>query len=177
MSRAGRGESSRFEAGFAKEIIAPARGIALCGYCEPRPNEGVLDDLFVKALLIRAGRVLTGVVSCEVIWISREIVRRVRQKLVRLGMSNADQVLFCATHTHTGPYITPYFGEEPDESYIESLRVPEILTTSFPEIIATLWAVISGRVASQELGAIGLPAVRDQEDDWNAGPCTDSDPA
>jgi len=58
--------------------------------------------------VLRAGRVLTGIVSCEVIWVSREIVRRVRKALKRLGVPNADQVLFCANaHTHTGPYTRP----------------------------------------------------------------------
>jgi hypothetical protein len=38
-------------------------------------------------------------------------------------------------------------------------------------------AVISGSVASQRPGAMGLLAARDKEDDRNAGPCTDSDPA
>ena len=56
-----------------------------------------------------------------------------------------------------------------------ALRVPEILTTSFPEIMATFGAVVSGSVASQRPGAMGLLAARYKEDDQNAGPRTDSD--
>ncbi len=42
------------------------------------------------------------------------------------------------------------------------MRVPEILTTSFPEIMATLWAVIFGSVSSCRPGAMGFPAARNE---------------
>jgi hypothetical protein len=57
----------------------------------------------------------------------------------------------------------------------EELRVPEILAASFPEILATFGAVISGSVAWQRRGAMGLLAARDKEDDQNAGSGSDSD--
>ena len=61
------------------------------------------------------------------------------------------------------------------EVFPKHVRVPEILTTSFPEIMATFGAVISGSVASQRRGAMGLPAARYKEDDQNVGSRTDSD--
>ncbi len=54
------------------------------------------------------------------------------------------------------------------------MRVPENLTTSFPEIMATFGAVISGSATSRRRGAMGLSTARDKEDDQNAGTCTDS---
>ena len=58
---------------------------------------------------------------------------------------------------------------------LRQMRVPEILAASFPEIMAPLGAVISGSVASQRRGAMGLLAARDKEDDQNAGSGSDSD--
>ena len=66
---------------------------------------------------------------------------------------------------------------EPEVSHPREsgVRVPEILAASFPEIMATLGAVISGSVASQRRGAMGLLSARDKEDDQNAGSGSDSD--
>jgi hypothetical protein len=45
------------------------------------------------------------------------------------------------------------------------VRVPEILITSFPEIMTTFEVVISGSFASRWLGVMGLPAARKKGDD------------
>jgi len=57
----------------------------------------------------------------------------------------------------------------------EHLRVPENIATSFPEIIATFGAVISGSVTSRLRGAMGLLSARDKEDDQYVGSRADSD--
>ena len=55
------------------------------------------------------------------------------------------------------------------------VRVPGNIATSFPEIIAILGAVIFGSVASRKLGAMGLLAARNKEDDQYARRRTSSD--
>jgi len=55
------------------------------------------------------------------------------------------------------------------------VRVPENIATSFPEIIATFGAVISGSVTSRLRGAMGLLSARDKEDDQYVGSRADSD--
>ena len=45
-----------YKIGFAQEIITPPTGVGLAGYMNKRPNVGMYDDLYVKALIIQSGK-------------------------------------------------------------------------------------------------------------------------
>ncbi len=55
------------------------------------------------------------------------------------------------------------------------VRVPEKMTTSFPEIMTTFEVMVSGSFASRRPGAMGLSAARKKEDDQHVGPGTHLD--
>ncbi len=109
------------EAGVAKVIITPPRGLPLAGYFNPRPNVGVLDDLHVRCVLFRKGRTVCGLVSLEVCMISAELVERILERLAAAGFRHGNGLLITATHSHTAPYVTPLFGTDPDPEYLRSL--------------------------------------------------------
>lgn len=114
--------SSPFEAGVAREIITPRRGLPLHGYFNPRYNRGVLDHLYVKVVLLRDGqRHIGGVVSYDLCFVSRPVVARVRARLKSQGCPFGDRLIFCATHTHTGPHVIPLFETRADPSYVSAL--------------------------------------------------------
>ena len=52
-----------FKVGIAREIITPPRGLPLVGYFNPRPNQGVLDDLQVRVLLFEQDGLIGGLVT------------------------------------------------------------------------------------------------------------------
>ncbi len=106
------------EAGVAKVIITPKRGLPLAGYFNPRPNVGVLDDLHVRCVLFRKGRTVCGLVSLDVCMVSVELVEAVLARLKEEGFRHGRGLVIAATHTHTAPYVTPLFGTEPDSDYI-----------------------------------------------------------
>lgn len=108
-----------FEFGFAREDITPAYGISLCGYFNPRPNRGALDPLTIKAAVFRCGPSCTAVVSYDLCLLSGEFVQRLIDALKLAGVTFADQVLFSATHTHTGPYTCALFGDHADQGYLD----------------------------------------------------------
>ena len=87
--------------GIASEIITPARGVALAGYFDPRPNTGAHDDLKVRVTLFRQGSVITGFVSYDLCFICMNIIEAVRQKLAAAGMNFGGELIFHAIHTHT----------------------------------------------------------------------------
>jgi len=120
-------KTQTWEAGFAREIITPARGVALAGYFQPRPNRGALDELSVKAAVFRSGRTVAGIVHLDLIFVTGDIVRRVRERLRRRGARFADNISFSATHTHTGPYVTDLFHVAMDRSYVRMV-VARIVT-------------------------------------------------
>ena len=110
------------QAGFSREVVTPARGIPLCGYFNPRPNIGALDDLCVRALLFENEGVVSGLVVFDVCFLSIALIKRVKAGIKAAGMGFGDNLLFSATHTHTGPYIDDFFGEKADHAYLDQLR-------------------------------------------------------
>ncbi len=107
--------------GFGREIITPARGLPLVGYFNPRPNAGVLDDLYVKTILFQNGNCTGGVVSFDLAFLTREIVAAIRKQLDKSGVTFGANLIFCATHTHTGPYTCHFLELHADRKYITYL--------------------------------------------------------
>lgn len=112
---------SKFEFGYAQEDITPAYGVPLCGYFNPRPNKGVYDRLAVKAAVFRTGDELAAIVSYDLCLISSKFFDELDAELLQEGSPLAGKVLYCCTHTHTGPYTGPLFGYDPDKEYLEDL--------------------------------------------------------
>lgn len=109
------------EVGSSRIIMTPPRGLPLAGYFNPRPNEGVLDDLYVRCVLFRQGRTVSGVVSLDACMISEEFVEKVLSVLAKAGFRYGRSLIVAATHTHTAPYITTIFGKAPDPRYLSGL--------------------------------------------------------
>ena len=107
--------------GFARQDITPERGVPLAGYFEPRPNTGALDFLYVRAALFACGDTVTGIVSFDLLHLPRAVITRITDMLKEAGLGFADNLLFAATHTHTGPYTNPIFGGPVDQHYIDLL--------------------------------------------------------
>lgn len=99
-----------FEFGYSQEDITPVWGLPLVGYFNPRPNRGAYDRLSVKAAVFRTGDECVGVVSFDLCFVTRALVKRFQEGVEKAGLPCAGKVIYSATHTHTGPYTTPCFG-------------------------------------------------------------------
>ncbi len=110
------------KAGFAREIITPPRGLELAGYFNPRPNRGALDDLCVKAVLFRDGKKIGGIVSFDLCFVSLEMTERLINDLKKRKHAFANNLLICATHTHTGPYVSSLFNATADTAYLKHVN-------------------------------------------------------
>ena len=107
------------QVGFAREIITPPVGLPLAGYFNPRPSQGVLDDLHARALVVEDGAT-AALAVCDLIFVPPEMVERYRGRLRELGAGDwADRAVLAATHTHTGPYTQPLFEYDADPVYQE----------------------------------------------------------
>ncbi len=110
--------------GFAKEDITPNYGIPLCGYFNPRPNRGAYDRLAVKAAVFRSGENdLAAVVSYDLCYITAAFSNDVEEILRKNASPLAGKVIFCTTHTHTGPYTSELFSSNCiDKDYMQILK-------------------------------------------------------
>ena len=112
---------STLEFGYSQEDITPAYGVPLCGYLNPRPNKGVYDRLSLKAAVFRTGKELAAIVSYDLCELTSKFFNQLEEELAEEGSPLAGKVLYCCTHTHTGPYTAPIFGFTPDNAAMEDL--------------------------------------------------------
>ena len=96
-----------YKAGVGRIIITPEKPIYMSGYAgRNHPSEGVLHDLWAKALAIedrKGARVV--IVSTDLIGLPRGIADVVAARVQKeYGIERAHLVLN-SSHTHTGPLV------------------------------------------------------------------------
>ena len=91
--------------GCARINITPPIGIPLIG-SYGKPSESVLDDLYVRAMVLDDGHTTVAIVSADLLYTPLdEICRPVRRRVEdRTGIPQGN-ILICATHTHSGPEV------------------------------------------------------------------------
>ncbi len=122
-----------FEAGFSQAIITPERGLPLAGYFNPRPNEGVLDDLYVKCVLFRLGETVGGFVTLDTCIIEAETAENILRRLKRSGFRHGNGLIVSAIHTHTAPYTSKKRSKLTDPGYMEMLEKKTVETVLLAE--------------------------------------------
>ncbi len=109
---------SGLKAGYAKVNINPMLGIAIEGYYVPRFAKGILDDLEAGALALACGDARILLISVDVCGIGAELSKRYRLAIEAATGVPWQNVFLSATHTHTGPALTPLDAFEADEGPI-----------------------------------------------------------
>jgi hypothetical protein len=96
--------SAWFAAAAAAEFT-PAGPRFLFGYPGvPRTSTGTHDPLLASALVIgNAAGAAVAFVGCDIIWVPRDLVHRVRRRIAQATTIPADHVMITATHSHSGP--------------------------------------------------------------------------
>ncbi len=93
-----------FSIGYAQEILTPPVGVGLAGYFNERPNLGMYDDLYVKALIIESNGRKFGFLAFDLISLVKPLFDELEQRIVsKFGKDFHDSLILSATHTHTGP--------------------------------------------------------------------------
>ena len=91
-------------AGAAQVCITPPVGADLCGFvAREQPSTGFRDDLYVRAVYLEQG-------GERLLWVHADLIGFMREWLAPLGATlgaelglQQRQMLFSATHTHSGP--------------------------------------------------------------------------
>lgn len=132
-------EENFFYAGASEIDITPNTGTLLAGGIKPRVSNGVQDPLFVKSLFIETenGKKLVYAVF-DLLFLTREI----GDKCVKLATEKTgipeENIVWTTTHTHTGPYTIPLFGEDENVINKEWLNsLPEKFALSVEEAYKT----------------------------------------
>ena len=94
---------NHLSAGFARVNITPMMGIGIVGYFVPRFAEGVLDELYVNALALRAGEDTAVVLTLDNCGIGRDVAMDFAASVSKATGISAEAVILHCTHTHTAP--------------------------------------------------------------------------
>lgn len=112
-------------AGFSKVCISPPIGAPLAGFAARQGvSQGIHDDLFARALVLANGEAVVALVSVDLLALSGDFIKRVREGIQRKTGIDPSSVMIASTHTHAGPVtITTFFNPEEsvDSAYMDSL--------------------------------------------------------
>ncbi|CAN5707650.1 hypothetical protein BH20ACI3_BH20ACI3_03230 [soil metagenome] len=112
-------------AGFSKVCISPEVGAPLAGFAARQGvSQGIHDHLFARALVLASKEAVVALVSVDLLALSGDFVKRVREGIQRRTGIDPASVMIASTHTHAGPVtITTFFNPEEsvDSAYMDSL--------------------------------------------------------
>jgi len=106
-------EEEKFYAGVSEVDITPPVGTLLAGGIKPRISRGIEDPLYVKSIVIETEK---GDKFAYVVLDLVSLLREDGDKCVKLASEKTgipeENIVWATTHTHTGPYTKPSFGED-----------------------------------------------------------------
>jgi neutral ceramidase len=97
--------AGEFRLGAAAVKITPPQGTPMAGYYSERDSQGVLDDIYAKAVVLDDGRTKAAMVVCDLIGLPRAVVVEARRLIAEKTGIPANHVMISATHTHTAPVV------------------------------------------------------------------------
>ena len=121
--------SEQLYCGWSRADITPKVPVSLAGYFNVRIWNKVLDPLEVRAIVFKQNGKYAAVINMDLVSCCQLLVNRIMPKIADLDMFSKENILFCATHTHTGPEIrfshlpgTEECGEQIAEATSQALR-------------------------------------------------------
>jgi neutral ceramidase len=102
-------------AGAAEVDITPTDSQFLFGYPHvERYSTGVHDPLLASALILESGGSYAAFVTCDIIFVDKDLVASARARIAAATDLRAADVLISATHTHSGPHTVDHVSNEGD---------------------------------------------------------------
>ena len=102
--------------GFYEKEITPPLGTTMPGYYAVRVSTGVLDKLYVKALVTDDGQNQTAIVAFDAVELPNHFCETLAARIKKQTGIPAQNVALCATHTHLGvPFDEPQGAKEDPE--------------------------------------------------------------
>ena len=107
--------------------ITPSRRVFLAGFSHGRVSEGVHDRLYASILAIGSDERCLVLVSLDLIGLFKNFIDEIRRSVADSFGVKPWEVLFCCTHTHSGPDTIGLWGSDEytsgvDDDYMEWLR-------------------------------------------------------
>ncbi|HOV60846.1 MAG TPA: neutral/alkaline non-lysosomal ceramidase N-terminal domain-containing protein [Candidatus Hydrogenedentes bacterium] len=118
---AGHAASASFRAGIGRRDITPPMGVSLAGHTTDRKARSVHDPLHACCIAMESGNTRAAVVTVDLCMVPRDVFDAARRLVVERCGIPPEHLMMSATHTHTGPAVTPLFQSDPDPAYVAAL--------------------------------------------------------
>lgn len=109
-------------AGFAKICITPKIGCIMGGHPGLKKSTGVLDDLYVRAMVLENGAARFIFLSVDTLFLEKRTVQFLRKGIENKFGGRNTAVFACAIHTHSGPLTTKLYGAELNQEIDEYMN-------------------------------------------------------
>ncbi len=112
-------QGKHFTCGFGKAILTPkditSEKYYIAGYDSNNPAEGVLDDMYARAMYIDDNTSRGGIVICAIdaVGISRKDINDIRRLVIESGkIPSVKAINICSTHSHSAIDTQGLWGEK-----------------------------------------------------------------
>lgn len=128
-------EAGNLRAGFGRVDITCPVGIPLIG-SYGKPSESVLDPLYARVMVLDDGSTTIAIVSADLLYTPLEEITGVVRNIVneKIGIPGQN-ILVCATHTHSGPEVFSR-SKVPSQNRMEESRIDREYLRTLNEKIA-----------------------------------------
>ena len=162
-------EKHPFSAGVAAVDISPKKLPVICngGFLEAQADH-IVDPLHARAVVLDDGSTRLALVVVDVCILETELCDRVREAAAKKTEIPFDNILLCATHTHSSGSVLAALGSRRDEAYYNQIQ---------PQLVD----VIRAAAANPQPARVGWGAIEDYKDThcrvWIRRPdCIGNDP-
>lgn len=140
------------QGGCAKVNITPPLGIPLIG-SKGKPSDVILDELYAKALVLSDGRTTLAIVSADLLYTPLEEITQPVRKIIRDKTGIPEQnILVCATHTHSGPEVFT-LSKLPPEQRIDPSKLDQPYLQTLNRKIADAVFLAQQKMEKVKIGA------------------------
>ena len=136
--------------GIGRRCITPEVPVSLGGYFNVRMWDGVLDDIFVHALVMEKNGVGSAIIYFDLLTVTQAMADDIYRKISASGEFGLENVILCASHTHTAPSVNhESAGYNPEYSKWVIRKAVE----AFHEALAKRWhgRLLSGMAFNDRL--------------------------
>ena len=117
--------------GIGREIITPPVGSKLYGYSPDVVSTSVNDDLQATAFYFSQGVLKALLISVTVCEMQTKLCDDIRKILSEKTGVPVNNIMLCATHTHSGPNVAGSVGwGDIDKNYCDTIFVPKLVSAS-----------------------------------------------
>ncbi len=150
--------ANELRAGAASVSITPPEGAPLAGYYRKRLSEGVIDELYSKAIVVERDGAKAAIVVCDILTLPRHVVESARKLVEQQTDIAGANVMIGATHSHTSPVVSGentrdlLDGGDGDAAMKYTARLPALIAQSVVEANKRLTPVRASAAIAREDG-------------------------